>query len=449
MSTTVRRNSIFLLAWIALSVCIFFLTQLSQSRDLVLVSILYSCGFLSYLCILFYAHHFPKKVLYGGTLFVALLCFLQFPYLSNDFYRFLWDGEMIQIGINPYDFTPEQFIQTHTIQNCYMLDLYGGMGNLSRMNYSCYPTGNQFYFFLSTLFSNDLATNILMMRLSLLITSIVGIIYLEKLLLLFQFQVKRVFIFLLNPLIIIESFANVHFELVMVCFLILSLYFLLTKKLLLSALFFAVSIHIKLIPLVLLPFVLPYLSRNKSLKFYTYVGVFTFLLFIVFIRPDNVGNFFMSLKLYFKQFEFNSFVLYPYLQYGMEKYGWNLYYLYSPRLAKLALLLIVAIAWNRKKIDAKDMLRRMFLGIMAYYFLTSTVHPWYWILPLSLTIFHFSWSLIFMSLFAIFSYGIYMYGNHSEYRDVLTAINLLLLGLFCLETFRPQLFRKIQLPILH
>jgi alpha-1,6-mannosyltransferase len=449
LELSVRRNSFFVLAWIVISICLFFLAQLSQSRDFVLVSALYGVSFLSYLYILFQAEEYKRKYLYAGTVIIYLICFFQFPYLSNDYYRFLWDGEMIHLGLNPYDFTPTEFIQNNKIQDCYLLDLYAGMGELSQRNFSCYPTVNQIYFYISTLFSNDIATNVLVMRSTILITLFGGAIYLEKLLLLFDLNIKRAFILLLNPLLIVESFANLHFELVMISFLIISLYFLLKNKFLLAALFFAFSVHIKLIPLILLPFVLPYLSWKKSILFYALVGLCTLLLFLVFIRLDNMENFFMSLQLYFKQFEFNSFILYPYLQYGWEKYGWNLYYLYGPRLAKYALIIILGIAWNRKKIDAKNMLRRMFLGTMVYFFLTSTVHPWYWILPLTLTLFHFSWSLIWMTFFAIFSYGIYTYGNHSDYRNVLTAINFILLITFLLEMFRPQTFRKIQLSILN
>ncbi|MGI9593259.1 MAG: mannosyltransferase, partial [Patiriisocius sp.] len=30
------------------------------------------------------------------------------PNLSQDFYRFIWDGRLLVLGINPYIFTPEQ-----------------------------------------------------------------------------------------------------------------------------------------------------------------------------------------------------------------------------------------------------------------------------------------------------------------------------------------------------
>ena len=41
---------------------------------------------------------------------VRLLLLLAAPELSNDFYRFIWDGELITKGINPYAHTPNELM---------------------------------------------------------------------------------------------------------------------------------------------------------------------------------------------------------------------------------------------------------------------------------------------------------------------------------------------------
>ena len=47
-------------------------------------------------------------------LVAAILCRLVFllatPNLSQDFYRFIWDGSIQLFGINPYHYTPNQII---------------------------------------------------------------------------------------------------------------------------------------------------------------------------------------------------------------------------------------------------------------------------------------------------------------------------------------------------
>lgn len=449
MKNEVRRNSIFFISWLFLAFSIFQLTQLSQTKDFFWLVFYDSIAFIAYLILLSQAPYFPKKWLYTGFAFLALLCFWHLPYLSNDFYRFLWDGEMMQMGWNPYDFTPTEFIQTHPTSDCYLLDLYAGMGELSQKNYSCYPTVNQFYFYVATFFSNNLFVNVSILRFLTVITALGGIYFLEKLLQHFQLESKRIFILLLNPLVLLEAFGNLHFELVMVCFFLAAIYFLLTKKWLLSALFLSLSVHVKLIPLFFLPFVLPYLGWRKSVRYYAYTGIITLLFFLVFLRLDNVGNFVLSLRLYFKEFEFNSFLLYPYVQWGIAETGYNMTTHYAPKLARIALILMVGIAWNRKYVSAANLIKRAFLGLMVYYFLTSTVHPWYWILPLSLSLFHFSWSLIFITWLSILSYGLYDATLPPDFRQILMVINFGLLLLFFWEWFQPEKFQKMKLDILN
>ena len=53
---------------------------------------------------------YPFKVLlFSGLLFRFCLIFST-PALSDDFYRFIWDGRIQQLGFNPFDFTPRQFL---------------------------------------------------------------------------------------------------------------------------------------------------------------------------------------------------------------------------------------------------------------------------------------------------------------------------------------------------
>ncbi len=443
MIKSIPRNKLIFFSWLLLIASFFWLFQLSQSGNTGTLNSIYLLAFLAYVFLIFQAENISNSSFWIGGVILYSLAFWQLPFLSNDYFRFLWDGEMMHLGINPFDFTPNQIIQFKSFTNCYYLDLYAGMGELSRSNYSCYPTVNQFFFYLSTLFSNDIETNVFVMRCLVFSTFFFGISQLISILNFLGLKEKRIYFLLLNPLLILEAMSNLHYELVMVAFLLGAFNLVLKQKIVYSALLFALAVHVKLIPLVLLPFLLPFLGWKNSLRYYIVTGIAIILLFLVFIDLSNVENFFMSLQLYFRQFEFDSFVLYPYLQYGQAKYGWNLTNLYAPKLAKWSLALILAIAWNRSKIDALSMFKRMFWGIMIYYFLTSTVHPWYWILPLALSIFHFSWSIVLASLFAICSYGLYEFGNQDLYRHALAYLNYGIIVVFLLEIVFPEKFVRL------
>lgn len=448
MEKQVSKNIYFFVSWLVLFFCLFFLSRYSQSQNGFEVIGLYAISFVSYFHLIYNANHILKKYLYIGSFLLFGACFLQLPFLSNDYFRFLWDGELMHMGINPYDFTPDQMVQTMNLSDCYYLDLYAGMGNLSRANYSCYPTINQGYFYLST-FTNDIWSNVTILRLLMVGTISLSIIPVEKLLKHFNFNTKRIFILFFNPLVIVECIGNLHFELAMVAFLLMAFYYLLINKTVLSSLLFAVTVHVKLIPLLILPFLLSFLGWKKAAKYYTLVGGMIVLLFLMLIRPDNYVNFLMSLKLYFKSFEFNSFLLYPYIQFGKLKYGWNMMYKYGPQLARYALVIILGIAWNKREIDAKEMFRRVLMGLMVYYFFTSTVHPWYWVLPLSLAIIHFSWTLILITFFTTLSYGIYAAHGSSGYRILLSSVNGVLIIMYWIEVFKPKWFSRFRPAILN
>jgi alpha-1,6-mannosyltransferase len=99
--------------------------------------LLLNVGILAY----FYRNIWLEKVQVAkGTYVLIFLSAIFAPTnLSQDVYRFLWDGKLILNGINPHDFRPKEIINQGAFSGNNWRELYRGMGSLSQRNYSCYP----------------------------------------------------------------------------------------------------------------------------------------------------------------------------------------------------------------------------------------------------------------------------------------------------------------------
>src|SRR5690606_31216967 len=204
-----------------------------------------------------------------AILFRIVLLF-AIPNLSQDFYRFIWDGRMLFEGFNPYLFTPESFINAGQFPIDQAQELYLGMGELNGSHYTNYPPIKQFIFYISSLIAGkNILGSVIVMRLF-IIAADIGILYFgKKLLEKLQMPSHYIFWYLLNPFIIIELTGNLHFEGVMLFFLVWSLYLLHFGKWQLAAVIFGLSVSVKLIPLLFLPLFYQKLGFKIALLFYS------------------------------------------------------------------------------------------------------------------------------------------------------------------------------------
>ena len=92
--------------------------------------------------------------------FVLRLVFLPaIPNLSQDFYRFIWDGRLLLEGVNPYLTTPLSYVESGSMDIIPQADqLYQGMGELNGSHYTNYPPINQLCFAIAGLFSRHSIT---------------------------------------------------------------------------------------------------------------------------------------------------------------------------------------------------------------------------------------------------------------------------------------------------
>jgi hypothetical protein len=361
-------------------------------------------------------------------LFLAGLCFRfvffpAIPNLSQDFYRFIWDGELILQGIDPYLFTPDNLIQKGAaIPNAE--ELHKGMGALSARHYSNYPPLNQFLFALAALFSGKGTIGAVIAMRCMIIAADIGILYMgRKLLKHLNLPPHLIFGYFLNPLVIVELTGNLHFEGIMLFFFITALYHISKNRWLWGAVFYALSILVKLVPLIFLPLFLKYYGLKKSALFYTVVGLLVLLSLLPFFSPDFVGHYAETLSLWFSNFEFNASI------YNVVKGVAGIFDLKDYEIIRLfgkwipfvllLMVLLFSFLGSNKKISGVLLSMLWILG--CYYFISTTVHPWYIIFLVLLSVYTpFRFPLVW-SFTAMLSYWAY---SHPDFKENLWILAL-------------------------
>lgn len=331
-----------------------------------------------------------------AAILFRLVLLLSVPNLSDDFFRFIWDGNLFTNGINPFIYTPAELVRSGEVPFL-SENLYAGIN--SAEYYSVYPPLCQFIFAFSTwFFGEQLLGNIVAMRLVILGAEIGTFYVLKKLLDYFSLNPAYLLVYALNPLIILELSGNLHFEGVMIFFLLLSFYLLLKNKYLWGAVFFALAVNTKLIPLLLGPYLVFSLGWKRSAYFIAISGMVTLLLHLPFLDLSFIEHFSSSIGLYFKTFEFNASIYYLVRWVGFQVKGYNIIETAGPVLAVITTCLITGISWwfRDKKLENLPM---MYITVTAiYYLLSTTVHPWYVssllaFVPLTGLLFPLAWSL--------------------------------------------------------
>jgi len=341
------------------------------------------------LCIVFWYLITTEKnnftLLLALSILFRLIFLFAIPNLSQDFYRFIWDGRMIFEAINPYESLPETFIKNEAYPINQAIDLYNGMGSLNGSHYTNYPPLNQLSFVIAAIFAKtSILWSVVVMRLQIILADI-GIIYIgKKILGKLKIPLHHIFLYALNPFIIIELTGNLHFEAVMLFFLVWSLYLLLQKKWIWSAFIFGLSVSVKLIPLLFIPLFYQWFTKDgKSkgiLNFFSFgaiiIGI-NMLLFLPFLSSNLLDNYLSSVGLWFQNFEFNASVYYIAREIGYLFRGWNEIAIIGKILPIITVVFLIVITFFRKNNSPQILFIAMLLGLNFYYFMATTVHPWY------------------------------------------------------------------------
>lgn len=318
-----------------------------------------------------------------ALLFRITLLFTTPPTLSDDVYRYIWDGRLANAGVNPYTYPVDSPLlddfdspQRALVNNSWMASPY-------------LPVAQGFFAVVYRLApDNPLAFQIAALLLDLLTGALV-------LLLLVRVRLPglRVLIYLWNPLIIVEFAHGAHLDALMLALTLVALWALIAaRSRWLSAVALAAATLTKGLPALLVPV----LARRWGWRYLALFTGFFLLASTVFALDAGWGltgpldgtGLFGAFRIYSTYWNYNG-GLYHWLEVLLSGYptpgavppeivGWAP--IRAAKLISLAALAVslVAIWWRCRYCDDDLTLLRMApVPVAAYLLLATTVHPWY------------------------------------------------------------------------
>ncbi len=384
-----KKYSLLFIGFFLLVASVISLACLSRDQEFY-VLLAYGTSFLSFLLLLFLlvskriVINFYVLLILGLVIRISL--FFELPNLSDDFFRFSWDGFVFLDGGGVFDNKPVDYeFNNNLIANFCEENLlknnssFFPNGMNSKDYYSVYPPVAQYIFIISSYLADyNLINNVFFIRLLLLFFELITVFSILKILAFYGLNRLNVLMYVLNPLVVVEIIGNLHFEGVALAFFLLSFYMLIRNKLGVGSIIYGLAICSKLIPLLFLPFIAVRLGFKKAFLFLSIVLVVCFGLFALFYPINFMGTFFKSIQLYFHSFEFNASIYYLLRWIGEQLTGFNQIKIIgsiTPLLTITSLLFFVhKLRWKN---NWMVVLKCSTWLLLIYYSLSSVVHPWY------------------------------------------------------------------------
>lgn len=370
----------------------------------------YSIAFAAYTFIVFSRQKVSLRTGLWMAVIIRLASLWFEPLLSDDYFRFIWDGMVSQAGIHPMAYTP-QFLVDHPGIVEVDMSLFANLN--SPEYYSVYPPVTQWLFRLSYWINGlYIPGHILFYKGLLIFTDAVICVLIYSLLKRKNLPQAHILWYALNPLIILEFAGNLHMDGLMIAGLLGAVWLSEKKNIAGGSASMVLSICTKMTTLLLIPFMPRDMYWKKIIVFslFSSAGV----LFVFGMVFGQHTGWLDSVALWFTSFEFNASFYYLARSIGYWMKGYNVIAQLGPLMALLSLcaLVIIWIRYLQDKIS--DWSTAMLMVMTIYYLLGTTVHPWYIGLVLTLgilsgRIFPVAWTYLVM-----LSYSHYHAGHFQE-----------------------------------
>lgn len=356
---------------------------------------------------------------------VARLASIFFePQLSDDYYRYIWDGMIMQQDVHPMMYTPS-FLLHHPEIASVPESLFTLLN--SKDYYSVYPPMAQWIYFISFKVNGlNLYGHVVFYKSLLIIVDLIILFLLYRLLKKNNLSSSHVLWYALNPLVILEFSGNLHMDGLMIAGLLGAILVSDQKHIWWSSLLMSVSIASKLLTLMLIPF-MPVKIYWKKMILFTALTL-TSSIVIFWLSFGQHTGWLDSVRLWFTSFEFNASIYYVVRSIGYQIVGYNAIGVIGPALASLTMIGIGIIWWTYIRKNKLDWMQAMLFVLTLYFLMSTTVHPWYLVMLVALRVLSLHVYPIIWSYLVFLSYSHYQGGSFAENYYLIGLEYLLLFG---------------------
>lgn len=289
-----------------------------------------------------------------GVLF-RLVLIPAVPSTSDDVYRYIWEGKLVYHGENPFEKAPDNPDLKYLHSQDYPdLVTYKNMTTI-------YPAAAQLIFLTGYLLSGE---NDLGLKLLYLLAEIFTFIFILKILTLRKISKSLLILYAWLPLPIMEYFINSHIDVVGITFFVIFIYYMLIDKYTVAVFPFALSILIKLYPIIVLPLLMKKLRLKNFVFFSSVLIVILTVGMVLFIPDERSVN--ASLFTYLSTWSFN----------GSFFSLFNLIFNDSYIARSIILILFMAAVGNIA-IRYQDFLMGVYGVWICFIMFAATLYPWY------------------------------------------------------------------------
>ena len=320
---------------------------------------------------------FPAlPILLGAGLLARIVLIPTAPTLSEDVYRYLWDGTLVAHGMNPYPHAPSDRALQH---------LDGAL--LQHLNHAdvptIYPPAAQLLFGAVA----RVSPTPISWKLLLFLLESALVLALLKLLRSRGLPRERLLLYYWNPLLLVESFGSGHVDLAATAFLMVALWLYDMRTQRRAGIAFAIAVMTKYVPALLIP----RLIRQGKWLLLLVAAVAAAVIATPFLEAG--GALTTGLRIYARHWEFNS-ALYHLLHRAIENE-----LTVRKILALLGLAATLVIAWRARSITGAA-----FACFVSFLLLSPTVFPWYAVAVVALLPLHPDWGMMAFSGLLSLSY---------------------------------------------